>query len=171
MNDMNVIDEGTPIVLGAPELALAFAVARRIVKDEDAAADVAQEAMLLAHRFRTSFRGESHPHTWLYRIASTAALNWLRRNGREVARTVDTAAEIDPVDPSPSPEEQVATRQAVQRLMEQVDGLQSSYRDVLQLRALDQSEAEVADRLGLSVATVKIRSYRGRKLLRESLAA
>jgi RNA polymerase sigma-70 factor (ECF subfamily) len=45
-----------------------YAVARRIVSDEDAANDVAQDAMLLAYRHRDRFRGDSRYRTWLYRI-------------------------------------------------------------------------------------------------------
>jgi len=166
---MNDITSGQ-VTLGASEYSLVLAAARRIVKDDDAAADVAQEAMLLAHRFRHSFRGDSHPHTWLYRIASTAALNWLRRRGREASRTTGEVP-VDAVDPSPSPEEQVATRQAVARLMAQVEGLQPSYREVLRLRADDRTETEVAALLRLTVGTVKIRSHRARKRLRECLTA
>ena len=56
-------------------------------KDEEAAADVTQEALLLAHRHRDSFRGDAQFSTWLYRVAATTSLMWLRRQrriGREV---------------------------------------------------------------------------------------
>ena len=50
------------------------------------AEDVTQEAMLLAHRYRDSFRGESRYSTWLYRVTATAALMFLRKQRRLRAR-------------------------------------------------------------------------------------
>src|SRR5262245_54105978 len=71
-----------------------FSVAMKYVKDEDAAADVAQEAMLLAHRHRDSFRGDSLYTTWLYRVTATTALMYLRRQ-RRIGREVPASASVD----------------------------------------------------------------------------
>ena len=68
--------------LGDAERNYCFAVAMKYMKDEEAAADVAQDALLLAHRHRGSFRGASRYSTWLYRIASTTALMHLRKKRR-----------------------------------------------------------------------------------------
>ena len=68
--------------LGPEERAYVFAVAMKYVKDEDAAADVTQDALLLAHRHRAKFRGDSRYSTWLYRIAASAALMYLRQHRR-----------------------------------------------------------------------------------------
>src|SRR5690242_9326459 len=57
-------------------------VALKYVRDDEDAEDVTQEAMLLAHRYRDSFRGESRYTTWLYRVTATAALMFLRRRRR-----------------------------------------------------------------------------------------
>ena len=73
--------------LGPRERAYVFAVAMKYLKDEDAAEDVTQDALLLAHRHRGSFRGTSRFSTWLYRVAATTALMHLRsrrRRGEEV---------------------------------------------------------------------------------------
>src|SRR5262245_41062729 len=72
----------------------ARAIALRFVKDEDAADDVAQEAMLLAHRHLASFRGDSAFSTWLYRVTTTAALMYLRRQ-RRLAREVPASGDRD----------------------------------------------------------------------------
>src|SRR5215208_3968102 len=71
-----------------------FSVAMKYVKDEDAAADVAQDALLLAHRHRDSFRGDSQFSTWMYRITATSALMYLRRQ-RRLSREVPASATAD----------------------------------------------------------------------------
>ena len=57
-------------------------VAMKYVRNETDAEDVTQDALLLAHRYRDSFRGESRYSTWLYRVTATAALMFLRRQRR-----------------------------------------------------------------------------------------
>ena len=58
----------------------------KYVRNDQDAEDVTQDALLLAHRYRESFRGESRYSTWLYRVTATAALMFLRRQRRLVAR-------------------------------------------------------------------------------------
>ena len=57
-------------------------VAMKYVRNETDAEDVTQDALLLAHRYRDSFRGDSRYSTWLYRVTATAALMFLRRQRR-----------------------------------------------------------------------------------------
>src|SRR3972149_5364139 len=106
---------------GDREREYVFSVAMKYVKDEEEAADVAQDAMLLAYRHRASFRGDSRFTTWLYRVAATTALMHLRKKRR--ARTAfaipgDAAAGagdvgVDLVAPEPNPEEAVSAQEAV----------------------------------------------------------
>src|SRR5688572_22380099 len=69
-------------------------VAMKYVRNEQDADDVAQDAMLLAHRYRDSFRGESRYSTWLYRVTATAALMFLRRQ-RRLARELPASGAVD----------------------------------------------------------------------------
>src|SRR5215831_7546794 len=71
-------------------------IAMKYVRNEQDAEDVTQDAMLLAHRYRDSFRGESRYSTWLYRVTATAALMFLRKQ-RRLAREVpaSTTGTID----------------------------------------------------------------------------
>src|SRR5947199_4875717 len=62
-------------------------VALKYVRDEQDAEDVTQDAMLLAHRYRDAFRGDSRYSTWLYRVTATAALMFLRKQ-RRLAREI-----------------------------------------------------------------------------------
>lgn len=146
-----------------------FAVVRRIVRCEDAANDATQDAALLAHRHRAKFRGASAFRTWLYRIAVTTALGYLRkrRHSRE-----ELAGEplFEPADLAPSPEHLAATRELAARACDLLAGIHRDHRDVFLLRAEDCSEHEIAARLGISIANVKIRGYRARQQLRATLA-
>src|SRR6187549_2314413 len=71
------------------------AIAMRFVKNPADADDVAQDALVLAFRYRDSFRGESQYSTWLHRITQTAALMYLRKR-RRYWREVPESASDDP---------------------------------------------------------------------------
>lgn len=166
MTDMNVLTEKTAIAFGPEDRRFVYGVARRIVRTDEDADDVAQEALLIAHRNLGSFRGEAHIRTWLYRIATTTALGHLRRTrrGREHVPVADVAL----ADPSGSAEASLAEAEMGVLVREAVAMLAPLYRDVLLARA-DSSESEVAASLGISIANVKIRAHRARKQLREAL--
>src|SRR6478609_10654619 len=69
-------------------------IAMKYVRNEQDAEDVTQDAMLLAHRYRSSFRGESRYSTWLYRVTATAALMFLRKQ-RRLSREIPASGALD----------------------------------------------------------------------------
>jgi RNA polymerase sigma-70 factor (ECF subfamily) len=98
------------------EREFAYSVAMKYVKDEDEAADVAQDALLLAYRHRASFRGDSRFTTWLYRVAATTALMHLRKKRRLPADLVSVGEEegrraLEVAAPGPSPEDHLAAQE------------------------------------------------------------
>ena len=165
--------------LDARTRAYARAIALRMLKDEHAADDVAQDAMLLAHRHRHTFRGQSRFSTWLYRVTTTAALMYLRRQrrwAREVTVTTpddEGAAWIETrPDPGPATDAALAAHEQVARARTAVDRMGPRYRDVFRLRFVDgYSETEIARALDLSLATVKTRAHRARLAAKAALAA
>ncbi|MBZ0237912.1 MAG: sigma-70 family RNA polymerase sigma factor [Deltaproteobacteria bacterium] len=148
-----------------------YAVARRIVRDDDEAQDIAQDALLLAHLRRGQFRGDASYRTWLYRIAASCALTSLRRR-RSSRRTLDafiahTAAAPGRSEPA---DELLHRRRVSERLAGAIAELDPRYRSVLELRVHEErSEQEIADALDLSVSAVKVRAFRARNRLRASL--
>ena len=54
----------------------------RMLGSFDEAEDHVQEVLLRAWRSRETFQGQSSPRTWLYRVATNACLDTLRRNAR-----------------------------------------------------------------------------------------
>ncbi len=166
-----VAERSERVTFASGDRAYVYAVARRIVGSSDAE-DVTQDALVLAYRYRDSFRGDSRYRTWLHRIVVTTALGHLRRQRRSRIDVVDPGQEHGvlerSVDPAKSPVTLIAEaedRATVQRALAE---LPSSYRDVL-LERVDAAEPDVAARLGISVANVKIRAHRARKQLRHTL--
>jgi|SRR5579862_7108493 len=160
-----------------------FSVAMKYVRDDDAAADIAQDALLLAHRHRDSFRGDSLFTTWLYRITATTALMWLRKQ-RRLSRELPSSGtrpggEDDGValldsrpDPHASPEEEAAGEELLAEIARGVHRLGDKYEPIFWMRYLEgYTETEIAARLGLSLATVKTRAHRAKQAARAHLEA
>jgi RNA polymerase sigma-70 factor (ECF subfamily) len=172
MVDMNVLDDSPSTVTFAPDdRDFVYSVVRRMVGTPDDADDVTQDALLLAYRHRSSFRGDARYRTWLYRIAATTALSHLRRKRRARVSVVPDGDERvleQWADPAGSPEALVAAAEDRAWVRRALSELPASYREVLLARA-DATEPEVADHLGISVANVKIRAHRARRQLRACL--
>lgn len=173
MNDSTAATTAT-VTFAPADRAYVQAVARRFVGASAADVDdVTQDALLLAYRHRDSFRGDSRYHTWLYRIAASAAIAHLRRRRRSRLEPLDAAAAqraIDELaDPGPPADAAVAAAQVRGQVARALVELSPAYREILTAR-LEASEAEVARRLGISVTNVKVRAHRARRQLREKLA-
>jgi RNA polymerase sigma-70 factor (ECF subfamily) len=146
-------------------------VALKYVRDEQDAEDVTQEAMLLAYRYRDSFRGESRFSTWLYRVTATAALMFLRKQ-RRLAREIPASGAQDEegtpwLDRHPAPTDlrnEVGARGELDLVSEAVAKLGTKYPAVFWKRYGEgRTETEIARELGLSVAAVKTRAFRARQ--------
>jgi RNA polymerase sigma-70 factor (ECF subfamily) len=155
-----------------------FSVAMKYVKDEEAAADVAQEAMLLAHRHRDQFRGDSLFTTWLYRVTATSALMYLRKQKR-LAREVPASGSTEEDGPSwldtrpdghMGPDAAVAESELLDRVRRGVEALGDKYVPIFWMRYLEgYTETEIAEKLGLTLATVKTRAHRAKVAARACL--
>jgi RNA polymerase sigma-70 factor (ECF subfamily) len=147
-------------------------IAMKYVHNEHDADDVTQDAMLLAHRHRDAFRGDSRYSTWLYRVTATAALMFLRKQ-RRLAREIP-ASGGGGIDEDGTPWlERVAAptdvrAQAIARadlgvVAEAVAKLGAKYPAVFWKRYGEgRTETEIAKELGVSVAAVKTRAFRAR---------
>lgn len=156
---------------------LMFRTARSILRSDQEAEDVVQDALVRAWLALGSFRAESKLSTWLVRIVTNEALGRLRRAR---ARTIpledamtspDPATQIALADSYGNGPEHTALRAEVRSLIErQIDLLPDTFRTVFVLRDVEGLSArEVADVLGIPVATVRTRAHRARVLLREGL--
>lgn len=147
-----------------------FALTLRMCGSPEDAAEAAQETFLAVWQGLGSFRGEASFSTWLYRLASNACVDLLRREGRHRAAAGpsldDEELNLDAVDPAPTPQE-AAERAELRRQIESgLRELPAEYRQVLVLREMHQlSYEEIGQTLSLDPGTVKSRISRGRKRL------
>jgi RNA polymerase sigma-70 factor, ECF subfamily len=135
------------------------AVCRRVLSDPEDALDATQEALIAVARGIGHFDGRSAFTTWLYRVATNAALDEGRRKARRphpIARPEDTVGHA-------SPEDAVGARLDVDAALR---ALPEDFRVAVVLRYLcDHDYAEIADVLGVPAGTVRSRIARGRAAL------
>ena len=146
--------------------ALAFRVARGVLRNSNDAEDVAQEAILRSYRQFARLRDRSRFRAWLVRISFRLALDHgrsaRRRELRETAWATDAA--------KPNAEDIAVSNEFARRLQEAMGTLPEKLRLVLLLTSIDgHSLEEVANLLRLPVGTVKSRLYSARKQLAEKL--
>lgn len=138
------------------------------------ARDCAQEAMLKAWRALPDYRGDCSLETWLYRIAASCCLDFLRRKGRWAAESAEQLAEeggFDPPDPSPQPEEELQRRDERAELQSALTALPDDMRIALTMSAVEGRRYEdIAQVLGVAPGTVKSRISRARVRLSEILS-
>jgi RNA polymerase sigma-70 factor (ECF subfamily) len=135
------------------------------------AEDVVQDAFLSAYRAWGRFRGESRVTTWLYRIATTAALMKIRKGkrGRELTQT--GLEDIDIPSLEMSPERGAANAELGAKLNEGISMLEPNLRTAVILRDVQgMSNSEAAEILEITVSSLKSRLHRGRLLLRKHLS-
>ena len=135
---------------------------------EAAADDVTQEAFLAAWRALPEFRGTCRFSTWLYRLTTNAAIDWLRREKRH--RGMDDVTELELPDDGPGPQDQAEQAEAQQAVRRALSRLSEEHRQVLLLRYMQELDyAEIAAALEISEGTVKSRISRAKMRLRELL--
>lgn len=146
-----------------------LALTQRMCRNPEDAAEAAQEAFLAAWQGLKNFRGDSSFSTWLYRLASNACVDLLRREGKRQAAVSldDEELNLDLPSSLPSPQEEAERRELRERIEEGLRALPPEYRAALVLREIQQLRYdEISEALGLDIGTVKSRISRGRKRLR-----
>jgi RNA polymerase sigma-70 factor, ECF subfamily len=153
-----------------PHLDAAYSLARFLLRNDQDAEDVVQDASLRAFRFFDSFRGQNS-RAWFLRIVRNTAFTALKRNrGHEEDVLFDEELHT-PENPDPevaSRLDQVHDRETVRAAIEQ---LRSEFREVITLRELEEcSYKEIADIMAVPVGTVMSRLARARAQLAEILS-
>ena len=135
-----------------------FRAAYLILRDTQAAEDVAQETFIRAYNAaRRADPGEG-VRAWLYRIAVNTALNEIRRRKRE-RTAVEKIRPHEGYDPMDASDRTSVVSQAIDKLP---DRLRVA---VICRYFLDLSEQEMAQVLRVRPGTIKSRLHEARKLL------
>jgi RNA polymerase sigma-70 factor (ECF subfamily) len=153
-----------------------YRLSTKILRHDDDAAEALQDAFLSAYRGLPNFKSESTFSTWLYRIATNASLMKLRRRREghvsyEQSQGGDSDAEPMAIpDWSTQPLDELLDSEAREVLGREVDLLPANEKEVFVLRdIMEQSNADVAQELGLTIAAVKSRLHRARLHLRDRM--
>jgi RNA polymerase sigma-70 factor, ECF subfamily len=155
----------------------------RLVGPEDAE-DLAQAVFAKAAKALPTFRGEAQTSTWLHRIAVNAASDWLHsRSTHEAKLTVSFPAASDEdmsaaitrsadVDSPPSPEQELTRQEMRVCIRGEIGKLPATLRAVFMLSALGGlTHAEIAQTLGISGGSAKVRLHRARYEFRKIIEA
>jgi RNA polymerase sigma-70 factor (ECF subfamily) len=147
------------------------------------AEDLTQEVFVKVDKGLEGFEGKSSLSTWIYRLATNAALDKLhsrpfRENKQKISLSdIEDESEAEEKDICVQEKELSAEREAIRTEMNEcirefVDKLPEDYRTVIILSELkDLKNQEIAEILGISLDAVKIRLHRARTRLKEEFEA
>ena len=150
-----------------------YALCVRMCGNAEDAEEAAQDTFLALWRGIDRFRQESALSTWIYRLASNACIDLMRRRRKSEGGVSldDEALFLDAADPAPQPPQALEQREAQRLLQEGLMSLPAEYRSILLLREVEGlSYSEISETLELELGTVKSRISRGRTLLRNFLS-
>lgn len=144
-----------------------------ITRNQEDAEDALQDTFFRAYRGLASFEGRSKFSSWLTRIAVNSALMVIRkRRARpETSLEQQTGHEedspyLDVWDSAPNPEQACDQKQRSQAILLAIDRLDPKLRTSMGIWIFQEhSMKDLAEHLGISVASVKARLHRARKRL------
>jgi len=119
-----------------PHLNSAYNLARWLLRNEQDAQDVAQEACLRAFRFFPGFRG-GDARAWLLKIVRNTCYTWLHTNRPLQDATESHGNPFSPDSCAPNPEEVVLQNDSDTLVRKAREKLPPNFREVLILRALE----------------------------------
>ena len=144
----------------------------RFVRDTDEVMDVTQETFIKAYRAIGSFRGDAQFYTWLYRIASNTAKNYLVAKSRRPPDIDLWIGEGDPgegsveIESTEGPQGLHERDQLLEALSGGLDNLPEDLKVALVLREFDGlTYEEIAEVMECPVGTVRSRIFRAREAL------
>ena len=158
----------------------AFSIALSLVRDENDARELVQDAFLRVYKNLGNFQGQSSFFTWLYRIITNLSIDLIRRPGRQVAELAEGRhdaedspevdfpflSRIDGADPS----DVVRRGEIADRLRTALDALPEYHRGVIVMREIEGlSYEEMAQAMGVSKGTIMSRLFHARQKLQRAL--
>jgi RNA polymerase sigma-70 factor (ECF subfamily) len=161
----------------------AFAIALGLVRHEQDARDIVQDAFLRVHKSLPAFQGTSSFFTWLYRIVTNLAIDLVRRPGRnadelEEERQRSSSPSGESIDPmwvsridGADPIDVLRRKELQDRMRAAIDALPSYHKAVILMREVEGlSYEEMAEAMQVSKGTIMSRLFHARQKLQKALA-
>lgn len=158
----------------------AFAIAVGLVRDENDAREIVQDAFLRVFKGLGTFEGGSSFFTWLYRIVTNLSIDLMRKPGRRAAEldegrdfnddTEGDLALVSRIDGA-DPMDVVRRKEVAARIQSALDGLPPYHRAVILMREVEGlSYEEMAEAMGVSKGTIMSRLFHARQKMQKALA-
>lgn len=159
----------------------AYTLAFNLVRDENDAREIVQEAFLRVYRGLSTFQGGSSFFTWLYRIVTNLAIDAMRKPGRSVGEFDESQTPGDTPDESDypllaridgaDPLDALHRNELSAKLTAALEALPPYHRGVILMREVDgMSYDEMALAMGVSKGTIMSRLFHARQKLQRALA-
>jgi RNA polymerase sigma-70 factor (ECF subfamily) len=151
--------------------AYVFTLTLRMIKSREDAEEVAQDVFIKAYRSLADFRGESKFSTWLYTIANTTSITFLRKKKLDV-HSLDNEKVFEVADSKDSGfrANLVEQKSRVNMVNEAIAMLSPDDAEIITLfYKAEQNLEEISRILRLETNTVKVRLHRARTRLKEKM--
>jgi RNA polymerase sigma-70 factor (ECF subfamily) len=152
---------------------------QRMVQDAGASEELAQEVFLRIYRARASYEPSAKFTTWMFRIASHLALNWMRdeRHQRSAVRLDGATERGDDLSPRqlkdkrPTVEHSLVYETRLQEIRDSIASLPAKQRAAVLMHKYEEMEySQIAEALECSESAVKSLLFRAYETLRSRLA-
>lgn len=141
-------------------------IARRAYNEADAD-DILQNVFYKIHCHIDRLRDTSKIHAWVYQITRNAIIDYYRSQRPEISLDASDAFDIAQDE---TPEAENAREEILACLSPMINGLPENYRRALLLADIQEiPQAEVADRLNISLSGAKSRVQRARGKMKDML--
>ena len=149
----------------------------RFVNNKETAEDITQEVFIEVYRSINSFRGDSKLSTWIYRIAITKSLDYLKKQKSKkrfaILKSLFGDDEVEEQIPGPenlNPHKQMENEDRIKVLSWALDKLPENQRVAFTLSKYDEmSYKEIAEILGVSISSVESLIHRAKTNLKKKL--
>ncbi|MCX6142742.1 MAG: sigma-70 family RNA polymerase sigma factor [Ignavibacteriales bacterium] len=151
----------------------AMTLAFRMLKNREEAEEALQDAFVRAFHALPRFEWKASFSTWLYRIVyNVCATSLGKRSAAEhVSLNDEDEQSLDVPSEEPAPDAAYESREIRDAVTEEIERLPENYAGILTLFFVnDQSYEQIVEVTGLPLATVKVRLFRGRLMLRDAVA-
>jgi RNA polymerase sigma-70 factor (ECF subfamily) len=148
----------------------------RLVQEQAIAEELSQEVFLRVYRSRSGYEPTAKFKTWLFRIATHLALNWLRDEKHERCQErLDDVTADQPArqlsDRRPSVEQELVYEVRLEEIRRAIAGLPEKQRAAVLMHKYEEMEyTQIAKVLGCSESAVKSLLFRAYETLRARLA-